>query len=299
MAEAVPGTDRIGIVEASLDAQLGLLSSDEQQQLGERLADRLGWIQTAGGLVVAQTAEFTLVRDDYDLTVAAVGDLGVKSTKKQPIPEFEEVAEAISTQSAVYLGEHVARGDQPELAFHIPFAGRFDLRKLVSGFDKKQQYPTAVWDKLWHGFSNVEHNHGISKLTAALILNDTTRGSDHSEQVNEYGEAGLVHENKTVPEQRATFSLEQELARTADVQLDLESISQYVVVQAKRRHAGLSLLDKQTVTRFPQYADKRIGGFAVVPGAGVGGVGPLGLGGSYVDNSWDNNGVRRGMRVGS
>ena len=295
MAEVGQDANRIDLVEAGIDAQLGLLGVDEQQVLGERLAGRFGW-QAAGSLVVAQTAEFSLDRNDFDLTVAALSDLGVKSTKKQPIPEFEEVVAGVKPV-VTYLGEHVGRGDQPELTFRVPLAGRYNFVKLIDYFDMGQEYDTAIWHALWDRLTSADHNHGVTDLSAAVMLNDTTDPADRTRPANGYNEAGLVYVNQTVPQQRTSLETEQGEAAKSGVQLDPAGITEYVVVQAKRRLAGRPLLDKPTVTRFPQYPDKKIGGDVVVPDAYVDDYDRLYLDGSYVGYGWDRAGVRREVRV--
>jgi hypothetical protein len=297
MAEVAPGTDRVNLIEAGLDAQIWLLNPDEQQLLGERLAGRFGW-RTAGDLAVAESTIFTLERDDYDLTVAALGDLGIKDTRKQKrIPEFEEVAAAFGPV-ATYLGEHVGRGDQPELTFHVPLAGRYDLYKLIENFDRRQEYDTSIWRALWDTFSNNDHNHGEPNLSAGILLNDTTDPADRTRPANGYDEAGLVYVSQTVPQQRNSLKAEQEgEANQEGVDLNAADVTEYVVAQAKRRQAGRPLLDRPTVTRFPQYPDKNIDGYTVVPDARVGDRDQLYLGGSDVDDGWDNNGVRRVVRA--
>jgi hypothetical protein len=285
------------MIEAGLEAQIDYLNEEERQALGERLAGRFGW-QTAGSLVVAQTAEFTLARDDYDLTVTALGDLGVKNTRKnKKIPEFDEVAAAFSPATATYLGEHVERGDQPELTFHVPLAARYDMYKVVENFDRGQQYDTSIWRALWDNFSNNDHNQGETNLSAAVLLNDTTKPKDREQPANEYNEAGLVHANHTVPEQRSAIKREQGAAKAAGVELNPISVTQYLVTQAKRRQAGQPLLDRPTVTRFVQYPDKNIGGIVCVPNADVRGDDRLRLNGSRVGDQWGYDGVRRVVRV--
>jgi len=301
MAEATPGTDRINIVEASLDAQIGMLSPDEQQALGERLAGRFGW-KAAGDLVVAESTVFTLDKDDYDLTVAALGDLGVKNTRKeQQIPEFEEVADAISSATATYLGEHVERGDQPELTFHILVAqrGPQSLAARIGKFDEKQPHATYIWNDLLGAYSAYDHKIARPKrgLTAGVLLNDTTKPKDREQPANAYNEAGLVHANHTVSEQRAAIECEQHAAKETSVELNPINITEYLVTQAKRRQAGRPLLDTQTVTRFTQYPDRDIGGYVYVPNADVLDDGQLDLDGSDVVLAWDRVGVRRVVRV--
>ena len=292
---------RVDMVQAGFEAQIDHLNTGEQQALGERLAGRFGW-RAAGDLAVAESTVFTLDRDDYDLTVTALGDLGVKNTRKNKlIPDFEEVAAAFSPSTATYLGEHVARGDQPELTFHVPVAqrGAQSLTARISKFDEKQQYSTYTWDALLGAYSSTDHNVARPKsgLTAGVLLNDTTKPKDREQPANEYNEAGLVHANHTVPEQRAAIEREQDAAKEAGVELNPANITEYLVTQAKRRQAGLPLLDKPTVTRFVQYPDKNIDGHSVVPSAYVDGGGRLRLGGAYVDVAWDHRGVRRVVRV--
>ena len=310
MAEVGQDLSRVDIVEAGLDAQLGLLSMDEQTALGERLAGRFGW-RAAGDLAVAESTVFTLDRDDYDLTVTALGDLGVKNTRKQqPIPEFEEVAEAVKPVAS-YLGGHVERGDQPELTFHIPVAKHSDrtngLYKLIKGFDKGQEYDTSIWSELWDRLGN-NHLKRYSSETnpkASILLNDTTDPADRTRPANGYGEAGLVYISQTVPEQKKSLNTEQDEEANKDgVHLNLEfaDITEYLVTQAKRSQAGLPLLDKPTVTRFPQYTEPGkdgfdLGGDVCVPDAGVDGDDRLRLRGSDVGGAWGSGGVRRVVRV--
>jgi hypothetical protein len=293
--------NRVDVIEAGIEAQVDLLSPSEQQDLGERLAGRFGW-ETVGSLVVPPSVEFTLVKDDYDLTVSALGDLGVKNTRKnQLIPSFEEVAAAFSPSTATYLGEHVERGDQPELTFHIPVAqrGAQSLAARISKFDEKQQYSTYIWDDLLGAYSSTDHNIARPKsgLTAGVLLNDTTKPKDREQPANEYNEAGLVHANHTVPEQRAAIEREQDAAKEAGVELNPANITEYLVTQAKRRQAGLPLLDRRTVTRFTQYPDKKIDGDSFVPVACVDDSGQLSLSGSVVGFAWGDSGVRRVVRV--
>jgi hypothetical protein len=292
---------RVNMIEAGLEAQIDYLNTEEQQVLGERLAGRFGW-QTVGSLAVPTTVEFSLAKDDYDLTVTALGDLGVKNSRKnQLIPDFEEVAAAFSPSTATYLGEHVERGDQPELTFHIPVAqrGPHSLSAKIGKFDEKQPYATYTWGDLLDSYSSTDHNIARPKsgLTAGVLLNDTTKPKDREQPANEYNEAGLVHANHTVPEQRAAIEREQDAAKDAGVELSPANITEYLVTQAKRRQAGLPLLDKRTVTRFTQYPDKNIDGNSLVPDADVLDRGRLGLRGSRVGIAWAGDGVRRVVRV--
>jgi hypothetical protein len=272
---------------------------EEQQVLAERLAGRFGW-KAAGDLAVAESTVFSLDRDDYDLTVAALGDLGVKNNRKREVPEFEEVA-VTTYPLATYLGAHVARGDQPELTFQVP-ATKGSVRsnglyKLIESFDKGQEYGTYVWRELWDRLGDADLRGGEAALSAGILLNDTTKPSDRTQPANGYDEAGLVHANHTVPEQRAAIEKEKSTAKQAGVNLDPIAITEYLVTQAKRRRAGLPLLDKPTVTRFVQYPEQNIVGGVYVLGAIVDGDSRLDLGGSSVDDTWGGYGVRRVVRV--
>jgi hypothetical protein len=295
MSEVIQNVDRVGLVEAGLDAQMGLLSLEEQEQLGNRLAGRFGWRQV-GDLAVAESTLFAIDRDDYDLTLAAVSDLGFKPTKQHQLREFDELA--LTKEDGAYLGEHAARGDIPELTFHLPLGIRsFDLDRLIVNFDAKQTYETAVWKDLWSQYGKADHNQSRPSVDTGVLLNDTTKPKDRSQPANNYDEAGLVHTKHTVAEQRAAIIREQTEASQTGVELNPVSLTQYMVVQAKRRQAGLPLLDKSTFTRFVQYPEKGIDGRSCVPDASVGSDGRLLLYGTDVGRSWDRGGVRRVVRV--
>ena len=297
MAELEPNLDRVDAIAAGLQETIGLLPSPEQQILGQRLVDHFGW-QTAGSLAVASNTVFALDRDDYDLTVTALGDLGVKDTSKIGVPGFEEVGSTLGDPTAAFLGQHVERGDKPELTIHIPLSRRgFSLSKLVAAFDAKQEYGTSVWEELWGSYTPDTHNGQRGNGTAHVLLNDSRNPADTHEKANEYDEAGLVYVNQTVPQQRESLSDEAQIAADHGVVLSPISFTEYMVVQAKRRQAGLPLLDKPTVTRFTQYPDKKIGGRVYVPFADVRDRGQLRLYGSDVGSLWDNYGVRRVVRV--
>lgn len=301
MAEAA-GTDRIDLIEAGLDAQVGLLTPDEQQTLGERLAGRFGW-RAAGDLAVAKSSIFTLDRDDYDLTLAALADLGVQGGSKLTIPAFEEIAQGLGVSIPAYLGEHAARDDKPELTMHIPLYPRvFTVRKLIAAFDGKQKYSTFVWDDLWNSYTHGDHNddRGGSRLHAGVMLNDTTDPTDREQKANNYSEVGLVYGNQTVSEQRASVVAEAKQAATQGVILDAATFTDYLVVQAKRRQAGLPLLDQLTSTRFVWYPEKEkdIGSSStVVPSANVDFGSRLKLSGANFGDAWSGYGVRRVVRT--
>jgi hypothetical protein len=297
MPERTQGLDPISLVEAGIEAQLGLLDFDQQQELGNRLANRFGW-KMAGDLAVAETAITVFDRDDYDLTVTALSDLGVKGTKRRPVPEFEEVQAKISPALAVYLQNHVRNGGKPELTMHVPLGlNGFDLKKLIANFDKKQEYSTYIWEDLWDQYGEGQHNSPRTLLDAAMLLNDTTDPENRAQPANSYDEAGLVHVSKTVPEQRASLDQEKQEAVKSGVELNPISISQYIVTQAKRRQAGLPLLDKPTYTRFVQYPEQVLDGSSCVPNAVVDDDDRLYLNGANVGSAWARDGVRRVVRV--
>lgn len=249
----------------------------------------------AGDLAVAETAITVFDRDDYDLTVTALNDLGAK--KEELIPEFEELQALFTPKMAVYLADQAKNGATSELTVGVSLdVSSFNFDRLIANFDAKQPYATSVCRDLWDKYSDDQHDR-FGVLGAAMLLNDTTNPFDHTKPANDYDEAGLVHVSKNFTEQRKAVETERKQAAKAGVELDLISVSQYVVTQAKRRQAGLPLLDKSTFTRFVQYPEKKIDGDSYVPYANVSGGDQLYLDGTVVGDAWYDRGVRRVVRV--
>jgi hypothetical protein len=212
---------------------------------------------------MAAGAEFALIEDDYNLTVAALGELGVESTADQPIPDFEELTAVLADQPGLggYLGGHATRGFYPELTFHVIPEGPLHLSPLVGRFDEGQEQQSYVWADLWHAFDFDPEQP--PELSAAVMLNDSKDPVDHDRPANDDGEPGLVHTRQTVLEQRASLAAEaQAAAEAGEVWLDPMSFSQYLVAQAKRRLADRPFLDAShlTATRFSQLPGRNIGG---------------------------------------
>jgi hypothetical protein len=108
-----------------------------------------------------------------------------------------------------------------------------------------------------------------------------------------------VHANHSVAEQRVALIGKKQSADQLGIDLSAMSISQYVVLQAKRRQAGLPFLDEQTITRFVQYPERNTIGEVCVPIASISGDRRLYLGGAEVDSVCLNSGIRRVLRVNS
>ncbi len=290
---------------AEVEALNGSMSPEQQRLFADRLAGRYGG-QTAGEVAVA--ASFTPSEDDYLLTVAALSDLGIRNTRRAPhtIPELEEIELSPASQS--FLSAEAARGDVPELTIHLPlrdriFGLRAGLRPLLIYFDKKQQRPTYVNKDLWDTYDAADHNRDRgrpgAKMTPVFALNDTTDPRDRNRPANDYNEPGLVYTGMTAEDQRRALAAEKQTA-AGGVNIRALGVSEYIVLDAKRRITGNPPLDSftRTHTRFVQFLGKEIGkdGHVVVPDANS----PytaLSLGASCADVSEDNIGARRALEV--
>jgi hypothetical protein len=282
--------------EATVLAQSDYFADPEREAFADRLDGRL-YRQTDGALAIAGDAEFVLDRDDYELTVAAVRKLGAKDSRHHPIPWYGELADSIGPETAAYLGQHVARGDRPELTLHRPFTKTVTVDRFLELFntvDAKhgKSYPATIWDRLVRSYSPDEHNNGQTGMLAGLALNDTTDPADRRQPANSRDEPGLVYAGRNTPEQLAAFRVEQRSMAGAGVKLDLETVSQYFILQTKRLLAGLPPLDQETFTSFLQYDDREIDGNSYKPGARWAGKLP-GIYGSRVSDSSEGSGIRR------
>jgi hypothetical protein len=296
MAEPGRAAIELDLAEATVLAQSEYFEPLEREAFAARLDGRL-YQQTDGALAIADDAEFTLDRDDYELTVAAVRKLGAKDSRHHPIPWYEELAGSIGLETAAYLGQHVARGDRPELTLHRPFTKQVTVDRfleLFNGVAPKQGkvYPATIWDRLFRSYSLDEHNNGQTNMLAGLALNDTTDPADRRQAANSRDEPGLVYTGRNTPEQLAAFRKEQRAAAGIGVKLDPETVSQYFVLQTKRLLAGLPPLDQETFTSFLQYDDREIDGNNYQPGARWTGKLP-GIYGSRIGDSSEGSGARR------
>jgi hypothetical protein len=251
---------------------------------------------------MAQDAEFVFIEDDYRLTVAALGDLGIQSTRQQPIPEFEELTTVLGARPAIiqYLSEHASRGYYPELTFHVLPPAPFNFSPLVRHFDARQGpelRTRGMGDSVWYAF-DLDRSVEAPGLSAAVLLNDRTDPNDHSRAANDFNEAGLVYVNQTVWEHRASLASEARAAAEAGgVELNATTFSQYLVVQAKRRLAGRPFLGTDLLaTRFSQLPEKSFDTGTFVPSVITFGK-QLDLNVSYLGAANRRVGVRRAVKL--
>jgi hypothetical protein len=300
MSEFSSNQDHSDHLDAELDAQISI-PIQKQPQLTECLISSSDWL-AAGKLVVNGATLFQLDQGDYDLTTTALNTLGIT----KGIPDYNVLAAnlAASTSTAEYLGIHLDAGDVPELTFDLPLGhasgitspmNDLTLPSLLDRFDKQQPHKTSVTEDIW---DRQDHTVGqADSLNPVIALNDTHDLKDSTRPVNGYDETGLVNVTQTVDEQRYNLATEAKLAANKSIEIQPMSIGQYVVLQAKRREAGLPLLDERTATRLVQYPNRTYGDRQAVPVVSVGGDGQLRLDRSHVDIDWYRMGVRRVVKI--
>lgn len=300
MLEHTQSVDPVNLVEASLDSQIGLLDVDQQRELADRLTNRFAW-ERATNLAVAETVSFKFSDDDYDLTIEALKDLGIN---RNLVAKYESLNESLNSDTLSYLGRQLVQGYNPELTFYLPFRKELGLKKLLAKFDTKgtkRQRPSYIWEDLWESYETYQHKFGTDIDTepiAAFALNNSTSPISPTDPANRYSEAGLVYTDKNVVEQQEYLRKEQTAAKQLGVDLESMTVSQYIVLQAKRRQAGLPLLDRSTFTCFIQYPNRIINDVSCVPGARVSsGDDRLRLGGAAVDHARERTGIRRVVRI--
>ncbi|MEK7594445.1 MAG: hypothetical protein AAB436_02300 [Patescibacteria group bacterium] len=191
---------------------------------------------------------FVIDSHEYELTVAAAKDLGLRSTAEYLIRNPESVESAIISPIKNYLGKIAGRDKpQPELTIHLPFTETYTINDLVGHFNRRQRYNTVVDEELWKGYHKGSYNGRLIRPVLGIVINETKDpAGNYNDMVNGYEEIGLTGMGKTP-------DLQRNLASNHDrVKIDLISVSQYILLQAKRRIAGLPPLDEFTETCFPQ-----------------------------------------------
>jgi hypothetical protein len=282
--------------------------------------------QTVGRVLLAE--------GDYNLTVAALGNLGVRT--EGVFPEYDELIEQLTPETRSFMAAQALRGDLPELTVRVPFI-KYQAERLLANFDRgcEQQWPvygklarylgrrllprsgaayfekttssqSYIHTKLWDKFL-FDRDERTAQLEPVMALMDTTDPLDRSTAANASNEAGLVYVSRTVLNQRSRMADDFDAAAKAGIQLDFMGPAEWLVLQAKRQECGLPLLDRHTTTRFVQYGAETEAGplvqkihFSVdkIPNASADGV-RLRLRGSNTNSicSFDHEGVRRVLKI--
>ncbi len=200
---------------------------------------------------MAKTAEvkpeiFEIDQDDFNHTIAAIRDLGLRSTARHLILEYEQAATVLDSRTKHHIGT-LARNGNPELVSNLPLIKTYGLKDLRGRFDRKQRYRTLVDEELWDQYGNYDLNNGMPKPKLGVVINEYADPYNiYSKSINGFDEQGLVGVGKTVRE-FSTHGLRMGIDHVSTL-----NVSQYIVLQAKRRLAGEPPLDLHTKTAFPQ-----------------------------------------------
>ncbi len=213
---------------------------------------------------------YTPEKDDYHLTVAALGSIGLRNSHHiQIIPEYEELIETIDLPTSKYLANQAKYGDAPELVFHVPLSPVLNLRQFLCNFNDQQALTAQVKGKLWHNIPAMEFNQGQHSLGFNVMLRDLYDPFNRRLPVNDKKEAGLVYANREVGDQRRLLNREQKMAAKQGVKLASLSFTAYMVAQSKRRLIGeeVPMLDSHTATLFVAHNTRSESGNSVIPRA--------------------------------
>jgi len=243
--------------------------------------------------------------EDYELTVAALGHLGLTAAKGHWIPAYEELLDEVNTQpqTAHFLAEQTAQGFRPALSRQIPGHGGVPLEELVAPFAQGKQRP-YISKKTWEPYRRGSHSDGLHgsywtfELTGPSLM-DLAEQQPRAELAHLRDSAplppqpGLVYLGKNVLQQRRALQTESaRLLKDHGVRMQHVTPFSYLVRQAKRQLSGVNYLDQLLETVFPNCQQR--GG--VVPSIHARHDMPY-LVDARVTTGWPDRGVRRAVVV--
>jgi hypothetical protein len=262
---------------------------------------------TAGLTVADRTgADVEWLADQYELMLMALGSLGFG--EKDGIPAYEQVCDAVSPDTAVWLNERQEAGDQDRLVIApslqaVGLVGSKQEPGLVRRYNRGQSdpfYRIWVWGQLWRQFGDkaAVHDNGVNELfSVAVLLGDKTDPQKPAQPANDLNEPGLVYTRLSSDGQKITLDAEIEQQARAGRQLMAATIGQLIVVSTADRETGLPALSRRGMTYLAHYPARPVplGLFDYAPTFFSSHNYHLMLAMSEVPNKCDWSGVRRAL----
>ena len=288
----------------NVDAEIGSLHF----RMGELIARRSELTQALGSSALAGgDTSVEWLKDGYDLNLAALGELGFSAKALEALPSYEQVAAGVNNGTANWLDYQCADAGMHRrfvLAPRIQDIGLIGTKRapgLITRFDKEQNgVNTYVWEFPWgtefKDKAPIHDNGAPDKWNAGVLLGDTKDPRDNSKKANGYEEPGLVYVGMTVPQQRKELETEIQTHKQAGRELHSATIGEIVVANAQRRLEGKPLLGQRTCTRLVHYPETVVARIACIPIVKSRNCQQR-LSVSSVDNEWNNQGVRRVLRI--
>ncbi len=176
-------------------------------------------------------------RQQAELAVEAYRDLGLPADIDEFERYFKNLHRALSSE-----GFPADRDLEPFIPLQLDDG--FGLRALISAFDMKQERPSYVFEPVWKQYTTADCNSASesdSAFASAMLL-----GGDQYEP-------GLHHvcENVYIQIALAHTACQAYDAQHQQTNLTTQSVADYIILNAQRRHEGKQLLDaKGTSTNF-------------------------------------------------
>ncbi len=226
----------------------------------------------SGGLRTAEAAYPS--REDYDLALHVLGRLGMTDAELELLPDRSTLVQSLSPVAYSRLIGPQGENQPPELTMGITLSDNFSLYDLLARYDEHYNTDTDhrfrgsfIHKKLWDHYGPEDHNQASHPGHFALLLNDfpevkerKNAESPGTTKVDPAAKVGLSGLYMNPTQQRDAVREEAVLDSIDGVSLRPLSVTQYIVLQAKRREAGQPPLDHAAAqTVFSQYRAITVG----------------------------------------